>query len=144
MKNRRASLAMVAIVGALGLVVFKGLGSATLYFRTAGEAVEQRQSLGTRRFRIEGVVLPGTVKTVGQTVQFTIEDGSDVKVVHRGDPPELFQPNVPVVLEGRFESATGDAVFQSDRIMIKHGSVYKQANPSRVKNYVGKPPTTKG
>lgn len=142
MKNRRANLAVAAIVAVLGLVVFKGLGSATVYFRTAGEAVEQRDSLGTRRFRIEGVVVPGSVQTVGQTVNFAIEDGATVKVVHQGDPPELFQPNIPVVLEGRFTSKTGDAVFASDRIMIKHSSEYEEANPKRVKDYVGKTPTS--
>ena len=141
-KSRTAfALAIIAI--ALGFVLFKGLGNATLYFRTAKEAVDQRASLGTRRFRIEGVVLPGSVKPVGETVHFTIEqDGVDVAVVHQGDPPELFKPDRDVVLEGRFSPgapASSAPVFESDRIMIKHSNQYVQKNPNRVKDYIGKP-----
>ena len=140
----RTFVALAAIAIALGFVIFKGLGNATLYFRTAKEAVSQRASLGTRRFRIEGVVVPGTVKAVGTTVRFTIEqDGADVAIVHKGDPPELFKPNRDVVLEGRFapnQPAQGLPLFESDRIMIKHSNQYVQKNPARVKDYVGKAP----
>lgn len=139
----RVVVALAAIVIAFAFVLFKGLGSATLYFRTAKEAVQQRASLGARRFRVEGVVLPGTVRQVGQTVHFTIEqDGVDLDIVHRGDPPEMFKPNADAVLEGRFapNQPSGAApLFSSDRILIKHTSSYVQKNPNRVKNYVGQP-----
>ena len=49
-------------------------------------------------------------------------------VVHQGDPPELFQAGLPVVLEGRWQ---GD-VFASDRILVKHSEEYKASNPDRV------------
>ena len=51
--------------------------------------------------------------------------------MHEGDPPELFQPGIPVVLEGRW---SGDH-FASDRIMVKHSEQYKAGNPDRVKDY---------
>ena len=51
-----------------------------------------------------------------------------VHVVHQGDPPELFQAGLPVVLEGRWQ---GD-VFASDRILVKHSEEYKASNPDRV------------
>jgi cytochrome c-type biogenesis protein CcmE len=136
-----------AIVLALGFVLVRGLGDATVYFRTADEAVAQRASLGTKRFRIEGVVVSGTTKTTATGVTFVItENGADVTVHHQGDPPELFQPDIPVVLEGHFApageqpaaGATGEAaypVFQSDRIMVKHSEDYRQANPDRVEDY---------
>jgi cytochrome c-type biogenesis protein CcmE len=136
-----------AIAVALGFVLFRGLGDATMYFRTADEAVAQRASLGTKRFRIEGVVVAGTTKSTATGVTFVLsENGADVTVQHRGDPPELFQPNIAVVLEGRFAPAaqqppsgsTGpdaNPVFESDRIMVKHSEVYREANPDRVKDY---------
>jgi cytochrome c-type biogenesis protein CcmE len=119
----------IVVAGALGFLLFKGLGDATLYFRTADEAVAQRQSLGTRRFRIEGTVLPGTVRQTGAQVDFTIENkGVSVPVVHTGDQPELFKPGIPVVLEGRFQGQG----FASDRIMVKHSEDYIAKHPSRV------------
>lgn len=130
--GRRALVAGLLIAGALGFLLWRGLGDATVYFKTADEAVAQRQRLGTRRFRIEGAVLAGSVKPRGGAVDFTIEEnGAEVDVVHRGDPPELFQDGIPVVLEGHFQGRH----FESDRIMVKHSSQYRAKNPSRVKDY---------
>jgi len=127
--GRRWVVVGIVVAAALGFLLFKGLGDATLYFRTADEAMAQRQSLGTRRFRIEGTVVPGTVRQTGQQVDFTIESkGVTVPVVHTGDQPELFKPGIPVVLEGRFEQT----VFASDRIMVKHSEDYIAKHPSRV------------
>ncbi len=75
---------------------------------------------------------PTRVRESRETTRFAIaEKGTRVEVVHRGDPPELFQPGIPVVLEGRWD---GDR-FASDRIMVKHSEQYKARNPDRVKDY---------
>lgn len=128
--RRRLWLAGVVVVGALGFLVFQGLGNATLYFRTADEAVAQRAQLGERRFRIEGDVVAGSVNQVGNDVSFVLTSKSvEVPVRHKGDPPELFRPGIPVVLEGHFQ---GD-YFASDRILVKHSETYVADNPDRVK-----------
>lgn len=131
-------IGIVAVV--LGFVVIQGLGSATMYFREVDQALAERNDIGTRRFRIEGIVVEGSIeKRVidGRTrVTFTIEQNAkDVAVEHRGDPPELFQAGIPVVLEGAFTAATGPALFRSDRIMVRHTNQYQQENPDRVKDY---------
>jgi cytochrome c-type biogenesis protein CcmE len=130
--RKRLYIAGAVIVAALGFLVFKGLGNATVFFRTADEAVAEKASLGTHRFRIEGVVVAGTVQQSGNDVDFAIENnGVRVPVVHVGDPPELFKPNIPVVLEGKWD---GDH-YASDRIMVKHTEQYRVKNPQRVKDY---------
>jgi len=127
--RRRLWLAGVVVLAALGFLVYQGLGNATLYFRTADEAVAQRTQLGDRRFRIEGDVVDGSVRQTGSTVTFTLTSKSvEVPVVHEGDPPELFRPGIPVVLEGHF---AGDH-FASDRILVKHSETYVAKNPDRV------------
>lgn len=129
--NRRVWIASVVILAALGFLVFKGLGNATVFFKTADEAVRDKTSLGTHRFRVEGVVLDD-VREQGDDVAFTIENnGVKVPVVHTGSPPELFKPSIPVVLEGRWDGAH----FASDRIMVKHTESYRAKNPDRVKDY---------
>jgi cytochrome c-type biogenesis protein CcmE len=131
--RRRLWLAGIVVLAALGFLVFQGLGNATLYFRTADEAVAQRAELGDRRFRIEGDVVDGSVRQVGNDVTFTLTSKSvEVPVRHKGDPPELFRPGIPVVLEGRFQ---GD-YFASDRIMVRHSETYVAENPDRVANTV--------
>lgn len=133
--RRRVVVALVAVLGAIGFLVSKGLGDATVYFKTADEAVRDRAELGERRFRIEGLVEEG-VRQEGDTVRFTIiSAGVEVAVRHQGDPPELFRPGIPVVLEGRWDGR----VYASDRIMVKHTSEYREKNPDRVQDYGSQP-----
>jgi cytochrome c-type biogenesis protein CcmE len=127
--RRRQVIAFGVIVAALVVLVFQGLGNATMYFKTADEAVAQEAKLGTHRFRIEGTVQPD-VHLVGQNVAFTIaNNGVTVPVVHHGDPPQLFKPGIPVVLEGHFQNG----YYTSDRIMVKHTADYVAQHPERVK-----------
>jgi cytochrome c-type biogenesis protein CcmE len=128
--RRRGWIALAVIAGALVLLLFEGLGNATVYFKTADEAVAQRVKLGSHRFRIEGVVQPD-VHQAGQSVSFAIaSNGVTVPVLHQGDPPQLFKPGIPVVLEGHFTTA---GTFASDRIMVKHTESYVAKHPDRVK-----------
>jgi cytochrome c-type biogenesis protein CcmE len=128
-QRRRLWIAGAVVLAALGFLVFRGLGNATLYFRTADEAVAQREELGERRFRIEGTVVDGSVSSSGGLVSFRIAgDRVQVPIVHRGDPPELFKPGIPVVLEGRFQ----DDGFTSDRMLVKHTESYVADHPERV------------
>ena len=127
--SRRVWVVVAVVLLAVGYLAWQGIGSATLYFYNADEAVARRDELGDRRFRVQGTVVDGSVAETGTAVDFTIEfAGETVPVHHVGDPPDLFQPGIPVVLEGRWEGDT----FASDRIMVKHSSEYKAENPDRV------------
>jgi len=121
---------LLLIVVAIGFVLFQGLNNAALYYRNADEAVAQKDSLGTRRFRVQGMVQNDVVKS-GQEVDFTIvHENVAIAVKHQGDPPELFQPDLPVVLEGHWSS--DGSFFASDRILVKHTEEYKAENPDHV------------
>jgi cytochrome c-type biogenesis protein CcmE len=127
--SRRLWLAGIVVLGAIGFLVFRGLGNSVVYFKTADEAVASRAQLGSRDFRIEGVVVPGSVRPTGNDVAFTIASkGVQVPVVNQGTAPQMFQPNVPVVLEGHFAGQQ----FLSDQIMVKHSAVYIGQHPGRV------------
>ena len=123
-----AVVVLVVLVLAAGFVLVRGLRDATVFFYRADEAVARRDELGERRFRLQGTVLEGVARS-GEAVRFAVEaNGVAVDVDHQGDPPELFEPGIPVVLEGHWE---GDR-FASDRILVKHSSEYKAENPDRV------------
>jgi cytochrome c-type biogenesis protein CcmE len=149
-KNPFAVVALVLIVAALGVVVMNGLGDATLFFRNADEAVAQRADLGDRRFRIQGLVDGDTITSTDRGVDFVITfNGVRVTVAHLGDPPDLFQPGIPVVLEGRWARVgetdspapaeplptDGGWFFASDRFMVKHTEVYAEEHPDRTDEY---------
>ena len=132
----RIVLASVLLLAAVAFLVSKGLGSATVYFKTADEAVAERQDLGTRRFRIQGNVKAGSIRQESGRLLFTIlgDRGAVVPVVHTGGQPTgLFKDSIPVVLEGRW-AGDGDA-YASDTIIVKHSETYRVENPARVDDY---------
>ena len=140
--RRTAWLAVtVALVaaGAVAILVVNLVGG-TLYFYNADEAVEERASIGDRRFTLQGTPigcsivegLSGNESVVAFSVMFA---GTAVDVVHFGDPAELFQPDVSVVLDGGWVEqspqvegfaplASDGWHFASDRMRVKHDNDY--------------------
>jgi cytochrome c-type biogenesis protein CcmE len=128
-RNPWAYAVLGAVLLGLGIVVYQGLTSASLYFYNADEAVEQRADLGDKRFRLQGTVLGDSIESTDEGVDFTVAyNGARVDVHHDGDPPELFQPGIPVVVEGRWSGDT----FASDTIRVKHSEQYEADNGDRL------------
>jgi cytochrome c-type biogenesis protein CcmE len=119
----------LVLAAAFAFLLVKGLGSSLDYYLTVNQAVHQKATLGTRDFRLEGVVVPGSVHNTAAGVDFTVQsDGVSEEVSNTGTPPQLFQPNIPVVVVGHF---SGNA-FDSNQIMVKHSASYIAAHPNRV------------
>jgi len=131
--RRRLTVVGVVIVVALGLLIWKGLTSAIVFFQTANEAIANRSQLGNSEFQIEGTVVAGTIRhQSGASYRFQIESaGVRVAVDNTGSPPQLFRAGIPVVLVGHFVGSTDD--FASDQILVKHSQSYIAAHPNRVK-----------
>lgn len=137
-RSRRwiAALVIVVVAGGVALLVSNLLGDAALYFYNADEAVERRDELASQRFRLQGTPLDHAVHAFWDdrpVLAFAVGfDGVVVDVIHTGDPPELFQPGVPVVLEGAWRqgrspgrAAAHDWHFASDRMLVKHDNDYR-------------------
>ena len=138
-RTRRWIAALVIVVVAAGvtLLVSNLLGDAALFFYNADEAVERRDELASQRFRLQGTPLSEPENTFWNdqpVLAFPVGfDGAVVDVVHSGDPPELFQPGVPVVLEGAWQQGPGPGPvvsadgwhFASDRMLVKHDNDYR-------------------
>lgn len=121
--RRRQIGAGIVIAGAIGFLVFQGLGNATQYYKTVPQAIADRASLGHTQFRIMGTV-DHDVRQVSGKTEFSISyAGSTAQVVDQKEPPQLFKPGIPVVLEGHWSGP----VFHSDLIMVKHTAVYNPA-----------------
>jgi cytochrome c-type biogenesis protein CcmE len=130
-KKRGTIAACVVIIAVLGFVVVRGLGNATVYFRTADEAIAHRQEIGDKRFRIEGMVAQGSLRQDGANTDFDITSkGTTVAVDNNAQTQGIFREGIPVVLEGKFQHGTN--TFVSDRIMVKHDSNYTEEHPDRV------------
>lgn len=124
-RKRRTIIAAAVCVGAIVAIVVLAvaLSENVVFFRTVSEAVAHRPSEQGDRLRVAGAVVPGTIAESGKGVRFDITDGKKtIPIVHSGDAPGLFKDGAPVVCEGRWSKG---AAFDSDRILIKHGSEYK-------------------
>jgi len=130
----RLGVILALVLGACAFLLVKGLGDATVFFKNADEVSSpaQREAMGTKRFRLQGTVVPATVKTAGDSVTFDVEYHCKVvHVRHEGDPPELFKPGIPVVLEGAY--VKGSDVYDSDKIFVRHTSEYRVKESDRLK-----------
>lgn len=138
--RRYGAVAVLAIlVVAIGGVAWAARDAA-LFYRNADEAVAQRESLGTKRFRLQGVVvgepeeLSGDRSELNEDIdglggdprsRFTITyNDVDIEVVNSGKEPSLFKEGLPVVLEGRWNDE--GTAYLSDRILVKHTEDYKE------------------
>jgi cytochrome c-type biogenesis protein CcmE len=125
----RYFVAGAILLGAFGFLLVEGLTNSLNYFETVNQAVAMRSQLGTTTFRLEGLVVPGTVKRTPTGVDFSVESsGVSEAVIETGQPPQLFQPNIPVVLVGHFSGS----FFASDQILVDHTSQYIEEYPKRV------------
>lgn len=125
-KKKRTIALLVVLVISIGALVFVGLRGNVIYYYDVTQAVAKAKSQGTDRFRIAGSVRIGSVVKKNGTVEFIVTDGgTDVKVIHRGDPPQMFKDSAPVVCEGHWKKGAEGKIFESDRILIKHGNEYK-------------------
>jgi len=122
--RRQRLFAGAVLLAALGYLLAQGLTNAMNYYLTAKQAVAKRAELGGREFRIQGTVAPGAHQR-GRALYFSITDSTvTVPVVSTGLPTQLFRVGMPVVLVGHW---SGD-VFDSDQIMVQHGSSYVEAH----------------
>ena len=70
-------------------------------------------------------------RQTGKLTDFSIyANGVSVDVKDSNDPPQLFKPGIPVVLEGHWAGP----YFSSDLIMVKHTASYVEAHPDRLKS----------
>lgn len=126
--RRWGAIALLVVLGAVVVGIVVQARGATLFYKNADEAVQERDDLGTSRFRLQGVVEGEPVRGEGDeptTFVVTYND-AEVKVVHTGSEPALFKAGLPVVVEGRWNAA--GTAFDSDRLLVKHTEDYKKAD----------------
>jgi cytochrome c-type biogenesis protein CcmE len=132
--DRRLRVRLIVVgtilVGAFAFLLVKGLGSSLDYFETVDQALQSKTMLGTKTFRLEGLVVPGSVVRHDGGVDF-VASGSlgKIDVINTGNPPQLFQGNIPVVVVGHFAGAS----FVSNQIIVDHTAQYVAKYPNRVR-----------
>jgi cytochrome c-type biogenesis protein CcmE len=134
-RSKRRSIGVIALlVIAVSALLAQGLLSNLNYFETVDQAYAHRHSLGTSDFRLEGLVTKGSVMRTARGANFVMQGSHQrrVHVIEVGQPPQLFQSDIPVVVDGHFTSVTSN-IFDAHQIIVKHTSSYVAKYPKRVK-----------
>ena len=131
--SQRVLVVFALLIVALVFLLVEGLGSSLDYFDTVDQAFAHRASLGTQTLRLEGNVVPGSIRATAIGTNFGLSEGASVvHVANTGSPRQLFQADIPVVVVGHFTSATSPD-FVSNTIMVKHSANYIAQYPGRVR-----------
>ena len=122
-KQRRLTMigcALVVLACAAGLVLY-ALRDSIVFFSTPSMAAEQHIASG-KRFRLGGLVQPGSLVCGGGQVSFEVADGSaKLPVTYKGILPDLFREGQGVVAEGALDA---NGVFKADNVLAKHDETY--------------------
>jgi len=105
----------VVVAACVGYLVYSATGGSSEYYLTVSELKSQTT---TADVRVAGVVQNDIQRSDGGLrVLFTEKDGTaSMPVEYRGTLPDIFQPGITVVAEGRLG---GDGVFHARNVLAK-------------------------
>lgn len=113
-------LAMLALLALAGGLLLKAFRQNLVFFVTPSEIARGEAPAGTR-FRLGGLVQPGSVQRRGGELSFAVTDGAQaVAVSYRGPLPDLFREGKGVVAQGRLAGLQ----FVADEVLAKHDENY--------------------
>jgi cytochrome c-type biogenesis protein CcmE len=122
-KQRRLTLigsALAVLAFAAGLVLY-GLRDSIVFFSTPSMAAEQHIVPG-KRFRLGGLVQPGSLVCGTNEFSFEVADGSaKLPVAYKGILPDLFREGQGVIAEGSLDSS---GTFRAETVLAKHDENY--------------------
>ena len=122
-------LVLVVVLAAGGVIVGNFLTSAIDYYCNVDEVGVRDGCDDGRRLRVQGQVVPGSLRQSDGDTLFSMEfAGETLDVRYAGDPGGIFQECIPVVAHGRIV----DGVLDSDRIEVKHSNQYAADNGDRL------------
>jgi len=111
----RWGLPAVVIAACVGYLIYSASGGSSEYYLTVSQL---RTQAPTGDVRVAGVVQNDVQKGGGGLhVTFTEKDGTaSMPVEYTGTLPDIFQPGITVVVEGRL---AGDGVFHARTLLAK-------------------------
>ena len=123
-KQRRLTVigGSLAVLGLAAALVLNAMRDSIVFFSTPSMVAEKHIQPG-RRFRLGGLVQPGSLKRgENLSVTFQVSDSSaSLPVSYKGILPDLFREGQGVVAEGAIDAS---GVFRADTVLAKHDENY--------------------
>jgi cytochrome c-type biogenesis protein CcmE len=123
-KYLRFGGAIIIILITLSYLAYTGVQESKSYYVTIAELRGMGDSAHTKRLRVAGTVVPGSIKRQGTTVEFQLqENGQVLPVIYKGTeaPPDTFKDESQALAEGEFGR---DGTFHAKMLQAKCASKY--------------------
>jgi cytochrome c-type biogenesis protein CcmE len=124
--------AVIAIILlSLGYLAYTGVQDSKSYYVTIKELNGMGNGAYSKRLRVAGNVVPGSIKRQGTHVEFLlVEQDRTLPVVYSGTeaPPDTFKDNAQALAEGKYGR---DGVFHATNIQAKCASKYAPKQPGQ-------------
>jgi cytochrome c-type biogenesis protein CcmE len=124
MKPRHKRLAIVAgvvLVIAVAVALILNAFQSNLVFFFSPSQIVSKEAPVNRTFRLGGLVVAGSVKRDGVSVDFQVTDTAKTVPVHfEGILPDLFKEGKGVVAQGKLQNG----VFVAKEVLAKHDENY--------------------
>ena len=122
-------IAGVAIAAAVAYLIYANTQTNAVYYMTVAELKGCATCATQQSVRVAGFVKPGSIvkNEQAQSVSFVITaNGQSMPVVYSGIVPDIFGPNIQVVVEGHY---TGQGPFNAQQLLAKCPSKFTVATP---------------
>ncbi len=123
----RFGVAIAIVVVSLGYLAVTGVQQSKSYYVTIKELRDMNDSRYSKRLRVAGNVVPGSIHRQGSRVEFALKETDlTLPVVYNGTeaPPDTFKDDAQAMAEGRFGR---DGVFHANQLQAKCASKYAPA-----------------
>jgi cytochrome c-type biogenesis protein CcmE len=115
--------AIAIVVLTLSYLAYTGVQESKSYYVTIAE-LKKDSDASSKRLRVAGNVVPGSIKRNGTTVEFQLqEEANTLAVVYKGTeaPPDTFKDDSQALVEGKIGK---DGVFRATHLQAKCASKY--------------------
>lgn len=145
MSNRyfRFGGAIAIILLTLGYLAYTGVEESKSYYVTIAELRSMGDEAHTKRLRVAGDVVPGSIKRQGTTVEFMLkEEDKTLPVIYKGTeaPPDTFKDESQALVEGEFGK---DGIFRAKHLQAKCASKYAPKKDEAAPSAAPTPSNTK-
>lgn len=126
LRKRKFWIAGSVLAIALGVLVYNGVASSSVYYYTVQEFAAQAASFSGQEVRINGLVAPAPIQWDARTrtTSFIIKDKesqASFPVVYRGTVPDTFKVDTEVVVKGKMNP---QGIFEGYEMQARCASRY--------------------
>jgi cytochrome c-type biogenesis protein CcmE len=121
----KLGIGVVVIVTSVAYLIFSGATGGTMYFLTEPEVQHKRTAFQGEALRVAGKVADDPIEWDMRTLTLAFVMGeaeARLPVQYHGVKPDMFQPGVEVIVEGRLGH---DGVFMASVLMTSCPSKYQ-------------------